>query len=315
VQTSEVLILSMLFAGVVAAVLAIHSMLARNARLRNRLDKVLFRDSGFSGTVDAEQQTPLQRVAAPVAKIALSNPDEDISRFKAKFYNAGIRNRAAPMYFFAVKTLLAVALPMLLWFSMQIGGLAATLQAKLMMLLVAAGIGYYLPNLALGTLIARRQRELFEAFPDAIDLKIVCIEAGLSLDQAIQRTAKEMEIRSPALADELALIGIELRIGATRERALRNLATRTGVDEIQMFVAMLLQADRFGTSIADSMRVHADALRLRRQYRAEEAATKIPTKLLFPLLLTIFPALLLVLVGPAAIGLARSVMPLLSGGN
>jgi tight adherence protein C len=315
VQTSEVLILSMLFAGVVAAVLAIHSMLARNARLRNRLDKVLFRDSGFSGTVDAEQQTPLQRVAAPVAKIALSNPDEDISRFKAKFYNAGIRNRAAPMYFFAAKTLLAVALPMLLWFSMQIGGLAATLQAKLMMLLVAAGIGYYLPNLALGTLIARRQRELFEAFPDAIDLKIVCIEAGLSLDQAIQRTAKEMEIRSPALADELALIGIELRIGATRERALRNLATRTGVDEIQMFVAMLLQADRFGTSIADSMRVHADALRLRRQYRAEEAATKIPTKLLFPLLLTIFPALLLVLVGPAAIGLARSVMPLLSGGN
>jgi tight adherence protein C len=315
VQTSQVLILSMLFAGVVAAVLAIHSMLTRRARMRSRLDKVLFRDSGFSGTVDAEEQTPLQRVAAPVAKIALSNPEEDISRFKAKFYNAGIRNRAAPMYFFATKTLLAIALPMLLWLSMQVGGSAATVQAKLMMLLVAAGIGYYLPNLALGTLIARRQRELFEAFPDAIDLKIVCIEAGLSLDQAIQRTAKEMAIRSPALADELALIGVELRIGATRERALRNLATRTGVDEIQMFVAMLLQADRFGTSIADSMRVHAEALRLRRQYRAEEAATKIPTKLLFPLLLTIFPALLLVLVGPAAIGLARSIMPLMTGGN
>jgi tight adherence protein C len=105
-----------------------------------------------------------------------------------------------------------------------------------------------------------------------------------------------------------------LRIGAARERALRNLAARTGVDEIQMFVAMLLQADRFGTSIADSMRVHAEDLRLRRQYRAEEAATKIPTKLLFPLMFTIFPALLLVLVGPAAIGMARSIMPMLSSG-
>src|SRR5262245_47739324 len=113
-------------------------MLARRARLRGRLDKVLFRDSGFSGTVDAEEQTPLQRVAAPVAKIALSNPDEDITRFRAKFYNAGIRSRAAPLYFFALKTLLAIGLPMLLWLSMQIGGSSASAQAKLLAMVAAA---------------------------------------------------------------------------------------------------------------------------------------------------------------------------------
>jgi tight adherence protein C len=116
-----------------------------------------------------------------------------------------------------------------------------------------------------------------------------------------------------ALAEELALVGTELRIGATRDRALRNLATRTGVPEVGAFVAALLQADRFGTAIADSMRVHADDLRLRRQYRAEEAAARIPTQLLFPLVLTILPALFVVLVGPAAIGLARQVLPMMGG--
>jgi tight adherence protein C len=264
--------------------------------------------------VDAESQGPLQRIAAPVARMATPDNEEDITRFRAKFYNAGIRTRAAPLYFFAIKALLAVGLPLLLWIGIRLGSSDISGNNALMLMGLMAAIGYYLPNMVLGVLVSRRQREIFEAFPDAIDLMVVCIEAGLSLDMAIQRAAKEMQIRSVELADELTLVGVELRIGATRERALRNLAARTGVDEIQLFVAMLLQADRFGTSIADSMRIHAEDLRTRRQYRAEEVATKLPTMLLFPLMLTIFPALMVVLVGPAAIGLARQIGPVLTSG-
>jgi tight adherence protein C len=314
VNTTELLILALLFVAVVAAVAAIAAVLGRNSRLRDRLAVVGGAAITREGNVDAAAQSPLVRMAAPVARIATPDKEEDITRFRAKFYHAGLRARAAPIYFFAIKTSLALGLPFLAWLAIQFGSSGMGGQQVLFILVVIAALGYYLPNLVLGTLVARRQRQIFEAFPDAIDLMVVCIEAGLGLDMAIQRTAKEMALRSEALSEELQLVGVELRIGATRERALRNLAARTGVDEIQMFVAMLLQADRFGTSVADSMRVHAEDLRLRRQYRAEEEASKIPTKLLFPLLLTIFPALMLVLVGPAAIGLARSIMPMMTSG-
>jgi tight adherence protein C len=130
---------------------------------------------------------------------------------------------------------------------------------------------------------------------------------------AVARTAKEMQLRSPVLADELGLIGIELRMGATRERALRNLAARTGVEEVSLFVAMILQADRFGTSIAEALRVHAEELRIRRRLRAEEQAAKIPLKLLFPLIFCIFPSLLLVLLGPAFIQIYRTLSTLMMG--
>ena len=310
---TEIAILALQFLAVAGVVGAIAHMLDAGGRVRLRLRHLGGTAPAAAGSMDAEAESPLQRIAAPVAKIATPDDEDEITRFRAKFFNAGIRSRAAPVYFFALKGALALGLPLLMWLAIQFGRMQMRGQVALFLLVLVAAIGYYLPNLVLGSMVARRQRRVFEAFPDAIDLMVVCIEAGLSLDMAIQRTAREMEIRSAELADELQLVGVELRIGATRERALRNLAARTGVDEIQMFVAMLLQADRFGTSIADSMRVHAEDLRLRRQYRAEEAATKIPTKLLFPLMLTIFPALMLVLVGPAAIGLARSIMPMLSG--
>jgi tight adherence protein C len=146
---------------------------------------------------------------------------------------------------------------------------------------------------------------VFENLPDAIDLMMVCIEAGLGLDAAIARVAQEMRLKSDLLADELHLVGLELRAGSTRERALRNLALRTGVEEVDGLVTMLVQADRFGTSIADSLRVHADMLRTRRRQRAEEAAAKIAVKLLFPLIFCIFPSLMLVLLGPAFIAIYR----------
>jgi len=160
--------------------------------------------------------------------------------------------------------------------------------------------------------VATRQREIFETFPDALDLMTVCVEAGLGTEAALNRVAEDIQLKSPILSEELRLVNLELRAGADRERALRNLAMRTGVDEVDGFVTMISQAERFGTSIAASLRVHADMLRTRRRQRAEEAAAKIALKLLFPLIFCIFPSLLVVLLGPAMIQIYRVLLPTLA---
>ncbi|MGI9152253.1 MAG: type II secretion system F family protein, partial [Rubrivivax sp.] len=165
------------------------------------------------------------------------------------------------------------------------------------------------PNLLLGRAVRRRQREIFESFPDALDLMTVCVEAGLGTEAAMVRVADDLQIRCPALAEELRLVNLELRAGADRERALRHLALRTGVEEVDGFVSMINQAERFGTSIAASLRVHADMLRTVRRQRAEEAAAKIALKLLFPLIFCIFPSLMVVLMGPAMIQIYRVLLP------
>jgi tight adherence protein C len=183
----------------------------------------------------------------------------------------------------------------------------------LLYLVAAAAIGYYLPNLVLKHVIEVRQRDIFESFPDALDLLIICIEAGLSLDQALAKVAAEIEIKSKVLAQELQLVLMELRSGFSREAALRHLALRTGVEDIDLLVAMLIQADRFGTSMGHSLRVHADNLRTKRRQRAEEAAAKIAVKLLMPLIFMIFPTLMLVLMGPAMIQIYRVLLPTMSG--
>ena len=152
-----------------------------------------------------------------------------------------------------------------------------------------------------------------EALPDALDLMTVCVEAGLGLDAAMSRAASEIGLRSQALADELNLVALELRMGVKREHALRNLALRSGVDDISSFVAMLVQSDRFGTNVADALRVQAETMRTHRRLRAEETAAKIPLKLLFPLIFFIFPSLMLVLMGPAMISIYRTLLPAMGG--
>jgi tight adherence protein C len=185
----------------------------------------------------------------------------------------------------------------------------------MLLLLVLAAVGYYLPNLVLSRMVFLRQREIFENFPDALDLMTVCMEAGLGTEAALNRVAEDMVHKSEALSDELRLVNLELRAGSPRERALRNLAIRTGVEEVDGFVSMIIQAERFGTSIAKSLRIHSDMLRTRRRQRAEEAAAKIALKLLFPLIFFIFPSLLLVLLGPAFIQIFRVLLPTMSGTN
>lgn len=302
-------VLAALFVAVVAAVYSIGAYFLRGPDARKRL-------RGVVGQVDmsakeaAEWQARVVKAATPVAKLATPK-DEDVSKVRAKFLHAGFRDPSAPIIYFALKTVLAIGLPLLLLLFTNVRSWPG--YQPMFFLLIAAAFGYYLPNGVLARLTENRQRDLFEAFPDALDLMIVCVESGISLDAAIARTASEIGLRSPKLADELNMVGLELRVGATRERALRNLAARTGLEEISSFVAMMLQADRFGTSVADSMRVQADSLRIRRRQRAEEQAAKIPLKMLFPLIFCIFPSLLLVLMGPAMIQIYRLLLPAMTG--
>jgi tight adherence protein C len=309
-QQDVTLFLALLGLAVAGIVFSVGSFVFRGRGLRDRLRGVVGEQAAAQAAGPAWQGR-VAKAAGPVAKLATPTDEEEISRVRARFVHAGFRDPSAPVIFFALKALLSIGLPLVLFLFTDV--MSARDYVPLLVLLAAAAIGYYLPNLVLAHLKEVRQRDLFESFPDALDLLIVCVEAGLSLDASIARTASEMKLRSPTMADELRLVELELRLGMTRERALRNLALRTGLEEISSFVAMMLQADRFGTSIADSLRVQADSLRVRRRQRAEEQAAKIPLKMLFPLIFFIFPSLLLVLMGPAFIQIYRVLLPTMAG--
>src|SRR5579863_3336154 len=174
-----------------------------------------------------------------------------------------------------------------------------------LILAIAAFLGYLLPELWLVRRIRARQHRLRLAVPDGLDLLVICVEAGLGLDQALLRVSEELHITHRELSNELQLVTTEMRLGKTRTEALRDLARRTGLEDIKALVAMLVQTERFGTSIAQSLRVHSDDLRMKRRQRAEEAAAKISVKMVAGLVLFIFPALMVVTMGPAVITIMR----------
>jgi tight adherence protein C len=176
-------------------------------------------------------------------------------------------------------------------------------------LLLAAVLGFMIPEFWLLWRIKRRQNRLRLALPDGLDLLVICVEVGLGLDQSILRVAQELRIVHPELSEELQMVNLEMRVGKTRLDALRELARRTGLDELKALVAMLIQTERFGTSIAQSLRIYSDDLRTRRRQRAEEMSAKTTVKMVPPLVFFIFPALLVVILGPAVIALLRQFSP------
>lgn len=314
-NSTQLFFLILVFVVVFAVAMAAMLLLSPNP-MQQRLQ-------GMIGTPSPDENAPAQskwvekivRAATPLARLRLPDAGWEGSALRIRFMNAGFRDPRAPVLFFAAKAALAAALPLLLFFYFTVQAGEVRHELVFAFLFLSAGIGYYAPNLILANITTRRKQEIFEAFPDALDLLIVCVEAGLGMDAALQRVADEMRLKSAALADELTLVTLELRAGSSREQALRNLALRTGVEEVDTLVAMLIQADRFGTSTADSLRVHADSLRTKRRLKAEELAAKVALKLLFPLIFCIFPTLMLVLLGPAFIQISRVLLPTLTGGG
>ena len=227
------------------------------------------------------------------------------SALRLRFGHAGWRSPVALQIYFISKTLLTVLLPTLTWSVLNAQGWPANTMLRLALVVAAAALGYYLPDAVLRLRIQRRQLELLHACPDALDLLRLCVQAGLGLDAAIERVGREMRHARPILSEEFALTGLALRAGSSRAEALRNLSQRVGLKDIDALVSMLIQADRFGTSVSESLAVYADSLRIQRRLRAEEAAAKLPVKLLIPLIFCVFPSLLTVLLGPVVVTLAR----------
>lgn len=231
----------------------------------------------------------------------------ELHGIKMKMARAGLRKESHPVVFFGVKAVLAgLALVLSLVFGVFHMGMFSSLSGKLLLGILSAAIGFYLPGIWLNSRIESRKKEITLSFPDALDLLVICVEAGMGLDQAIGRVGEEMKLASPALSDELGLLGLELRAGKPRREALRNLAARVDLDDVYSLVTLIVQTDKFGTGIAPALRVYSDAMRTRRQQRGEEAAAKLPVKLVFPLVFFIFPSLFTTLLGPAAIQIYRN---------
>ena len=238
---------------------------------------------------------------------------EQVRATRRMLVTAGYRSAKAPIFFLGARLLLAIALviPLAMIPHKLLG--FPTVNNLILLYLVGAACGYYAPVIWLRRKTAARKDAIQRAIPDALDLMVVCVEAGLGLDQAIGRVGDEVTRAHPELSDELHLLGLELRTGVSRQEALRNLAQRTDLDDVRGLVALLVQTDRFGTSIGQALRVHADSMRTTRRLKAEEMAAKLPVKLLIPLIFFIFPSIFIVVIGPAAIKAVRLLFPALSG--
>jgi len=276
--------------------------------LRERLRR--FGQRGGQGEAGVRWIERVASIAKPLTKLSIPEEGWEKSTLRTRFMNAGWRSPSAPTLYFASKTALALLLPFLVTPFLVLHGTALGGSEVLAIVLITASLGYYLPNIVLARKVARRRRDIFETVPDALDLLTVCVEAGLSLERAMIKVAGEIHIKSVVLAQELQLVLMEMRAGFTKERALRNFALRSGVEDVDTLVAMLIQSERFGTSVGDSLRVHAENLRHKRRVMAEECAAKIGLKLLFPLIFCIFPTLLMVLLGPATIQISRTLSAL-----
>lgn len=259
---------------------------------------------GYGGNTGQEAPSNLQLLLERVGQRFASTDQAHTSATQTLLTHAGYRSASAVQMYWAVRLMLpllligvALLLLPMVKVSVVIGLLAVTL---------VAGIGWLLPAIYVGKRKQARQGRLRAAFPDALDLMVVCVESGLALPTTIERVAEEMSVSQVELAEELALVNAQIRAGITSTEALKQLAARTGLEDIQGLVSLLAQSIRFGTSVADTLRIYADEFRDRRTQAAEEMGAKIGTKLIFPLIFCLWPSFFLVAIGPAMIGVFRA---------
>jgi tight adherence protein C len=291
-------LLAFVFASllVAAAVMALSPSLAGN--VEQRLAEI--------GGTPAAQATPkFDKMVETLKRMGRAAPQSlaEMGKLQRRLVAAGYRNKEALIVFLGIRVAAAAVLFALL-------ATPLIVRPNVLVALGVAALGYLLPNIVLARMEKRRKHRIRLSLPDALDLLVVSVEAGLGLDQAIQRVGEELSFAHPDLCDELRLINFELRAGSARIEALHNLAERTGVDDLASLVATLVQTDKFGTSVAQSLRVHSDTLRTKRRQRAEEAAAKTGVKMVFPLVLCIFPAIWVVTLGPAAIKIVQVLSPM-----
>jgi len=253
----------------------------------------------------------LEKASPSLAKPLQPKSEAELGKLKTKLANAGFRNEAAGSIFLGMKF---AGLVVGLFLG---GGVITTLhgvdQKSLIWSVAVAGILFYIPDMVVAYLGRRRKQAIFLALPDALDLMVVCVEAGLGLDQAMRKVADEMKRTYRILSEEFALANFQLQMGRPRTEVLHELGVRTGVSDLRALAAVLIQADKFGSSVAQALRTQSDSMRIRRRQLAEEKAAKTAVQLIFPLVLFIFPGIFVILVGPAAITMIRQMFPMMGG--
>ncbi|MCC7334743.1 MAG: type II secretion system F family protein [Pirellulaceae bacterium] len=255
-------------------------------------------------------QRALSKSAPALAKSLTPTSEKEMSKLRQSLVEAGFRSETAPVTYLALRAVVALVF-------LAVGGggslfLYGFTGAAAMRAFFVAAVGFYLPILVLSQLGRRRKQQIFYGLPDALDLMVVCVEAGLGLDQAMRRVATEMKKSYRIIADEFGMCNLHLQMGRARNQVLNDLGARTGVDDLRALASILIQADKFGSSIATALRVQSDSMRVKRHQVAEEKAAKTAVKLIFPLVLFIFPGIFVVLVGPAGIQMAREMFPLMT---
>jgi tight adherence protein C len=266
------------------------------------------RDEAGKGRGKGDAMSKMLEMASPALSRPLQPKTElEAGKLKARLAVAGFRSDSAASAFLGLKFIGLCA-------GFLIGGGALLItsgatQKSMMYTVFVAGVTFYIPDLIVAILARRRKTAIFLSLPDALDLLVVCVEAGLGLDQALRKVSEEMKDTAPVIASEFNLSNFQFQMGRPRNEVLRELGARTGVDDLRALAAILIQADKFGSSVALALRVQSDAMRLKRRQLAEEKAAKTAVKLIFPLVIFIFPGIFVVLVGPAAITIVREMFP------
>ncbi|HTN74700.1 MAG TPA: type II secretion system F family protein [Pirellulaceae bacterium] len=286
------------------------------ARAEQRLEE--FKDPSLRKRKDAEANSTssmskvLEAAAPSLAKPLQPKNEQEMGRLRLRLAHAGFRNESAVAIFSSI-CLISLIIGVVL------GGGTLLLRGysmnTLMSTIFFGGGMLFLPDIVLWFLTKKRKEAIFFGLPDCLDLMVVCVEAGLGLDQAMRKVAEEMKKSHPVIAEEFGLCNLQLQMGRGRSQVLQDLGNRTGVDDLRSLASILIQADKFGSSIAQALRVQSDSMRTRRRQIAEEKAAKTAVKLIFPLVLFIFPGIFVVLVGPAAITMIREMFPAMQGGQ
>ncbi len=301
----------LVFAALVAGIFALLSMLSnRNSRAQERLERIS-RPASLAEIEDPRASKKERFQGVMETAKALSGPlmpqtALEQSQLKIRLANAGFRSDSAAAVYLGLRFAVLVGF-LLLGVAIFLPKHGLTL-AALKPIALFGGIGFYLPSMVLWFLRKKRQDEIFLALPDALDLLVVCVESGLGLDAAMRKVCDEMKDHAKIIAEEFSLANFQLQMGRPRREVLHDLGVRTGVDDVRSLAAILIQADRFGSSIAQALRVQSDSMRTRRKQLAEEKAAKTAVQLIFPLVLFIFPGIFVVLVGPAAISIMKTMM-------
>lgn len=263
------------------------------------------REAGESEVANRKQNkseafaNALERATNPLASTVKPKNEKELGKLRERLMHAGFRRETAPVVFKGLQLIFACV-------GLLLGGIVGLFTVGiqtglLIQVLVGGGIMYFLPEFGLGFLIKRRKEGIFLGLPDTLDLMVVCVEAGLGLDQAMRKVSIELKTAYRFIADEFGVANAQLQLGRSRSEVLQALGYRSGVDDLRQLASILIQADKFGSSVGQALRVQSDAMRVRRRQLAEEKAAKTAVKLIFPLVLFIFPAIFVVLVGPAAI--------------